>query len=246
MKNKFVIFLLTLTLFLFYFKGTAYGQLSDFLVPGVNCGIAWDIKTSKCCAPTKFDLVRAPDLGAPLNVVRDLVVGIIGNVASGVTDPLEDLQNKMLVPCQVGTPSTPGDPSNINCRCELKTTPTPGSLVALNSFCENQTSSLDKTNCSTCIKDGGVWTSIGCIQGSLNRFIGETVFGLGIGLAGGIALLCIIYAAFMMQSSQGNPEQLKKAQEMLTSCIMGLMLIIFSIFILRLIGVDILKIPGFL
>ena len=38
---------------------------------------------------------------------------------------------------------------------------------------------------------------------------------------------------------------LKKAQELITSCIMGLMLIIFSIFILRLIGVDILKIPGF-
>jgi len=50
----------------------------------------------------------------------------------------------------------------------------------------------------------------------------------------------------MMQSSQGNPEKLKKAQEMITSCIMGLMLIIFSVFILKLIGVNILKIPGFL
>jgi len=48
-----------------------------------------------------------------------------------------------------------------------------------------------------------------------------------------------------MQSSQGNPEKLKKSQDMITSCIMGLMLIIFSIFILKLIGVDILKIPGF-
>jgi len=68
---------------------------------------------------------------------------------------------------------------------------------------------------------------------------------MGIGLAGLIALLCIIYAAFMIQISSGNPERIKKAQELLTSCIMGLMLIIFSVFILRLIGVDILKIPGF-
>ena len=77
------------------------------------------------------------------------------------------------------------------------------------------------------------------------RFIEETIFGLGIGLAGMVSLLCIIYAAFTMQSSQGNPEKIKKAQELLTSCIMGLILIIFSVFILRLIGVSILRIPGF-
>jgi len=86
---------------------------------------------------------------------------------------------------------------------------------------------------------------MGCVYTDTKDFIEKTVFGLGIGLAGGFALLCIIYAAFMMQSSQGNPEKLKKAQELITSCIMGLMLIIFSVFILRLIGVSILKIPGF-
>ena len=91
----------------------------------------------------------------------------------------------------------------------------------------------------------GVWTGIGCVYTDTKAFIEKTVFGMGIGLAGVLALLCIIYSAFMMQSSQGNPEKLKKAQEMITSCIMGLMLIIFSVFILRLIGVDILNIPGF-
>ena len=78
---------------------------------------------------------------------------------------------------------------------------------------------------------------------NFKSIIEETVFGIGVGLAGGFSLLCIIYAAFMMQSSEGNPEKLKKAQEMITSCIMGLMLIIFSVFILRLIGVNLLKIP---
>lgn len=117
---------------------------------------------------------------------------------------------------------------------------------SLGRLCLMTNNNNEKNNCQNCIKNGeGLWTSLGCLKTDMTLFIKETVFGIGIGLAGTISLLCIIYAAFMMQSSQGNPEKLKKAQELLTSCIMGLMLIIFSVFILRLIGVDILRIPGF-
>ena len=97
--------------------------------------------------------------------------------------------------------------------------------------------------CDRCAVSG-FYTGIGCIPLTLEGFIGF-VFTFGIGLGGIIALLCIIYSAFVMQTSSGNPERLKKAQENLTSCIMGLMLIIFAVFILRLVGLDILKIPGF-
>ena len=99
--------------------------------------------------------------------------------------------------------------------------------------------------CPTRANGGGVYSGIGCIKTDIKQFIQETLLGMGVGLAGGFALLCLIYAAFQMQSSQGNPEKLKKSQELITSCIMGLMLIIFSVFILRLIGVNILRIPGF-
>jgi len=99
---------------------------------------------------------------------------------------------------------------------------------------------------NTCMKEGGgVWTALGCFSSDLSTVIKEKVFGWGVGLAGIISLFCIIYAAFQIQTSAGNAEKVKKAQELLTSCIMGLMLIIFSVFILKLIGVDILKIPGF-
>jgi hypothetical protein len=64
-------------------------------------------------------------------------------------------------------------------------------------------------------------------------------------IAAFIAIGCIIYAAVQIQLSQGDAEKLKKARETLTSCILGFMLIIFSVFILRVIGVDILQIPGF-
>ena len=100
--------------------------------------------------------------------------------------------------------------------------------------------------CSDCFANGGYWSGMGCIYFSnWQTFFEKNVFGLLIGLAGIISLFCIIYAAFQIQTSSGNAEKVKKAQELLTSCIMGLMLIIFSVFILKLIGIDILKIPGF-
>ena len=137
------------------------------------------------------------------------------------------------------------DANDPNCKCINPITPSPSYLKALNDFCQRQNKIEDRNACLACSNDGGVFSGIGCIKTDSKKFIEETIFRLGIGLAGGLSLLCIIYAAFMMQSSQGNPEKLKKSQDMITSCIMGLMLIIFSIFILKLIGVDILKIPGF-
>ena len=46
-------------------------------------------------------------------------------------------------------------------------------------------------------------------------------------------------------TSQGNPEAVKAAQEMIVSAVTGLLFIIFSYVILQIIGADILGIPGF-
>jgi len=101
--------------------------------------------------------------------------------------------------------------------------------------------------CTDCVVNkNGYWSAIGCVRfDSFSGFITDNLFPIAIGFAGMFALLCIIYSAFMMQTSQGSPEKIKKAQENLTSCILGLMIIIFSVFILRFIGVNILRIPGF-
>jgi len=91
--------------------------------------------------------------------------------------------------------------------------------------------------------DRGYWTGLGCIPTDFDSFITHFVMKIGIGFAGVVALLCIIFSAIMIQTSAGNAEKVKKAQQNMTSCILGLILIIFSIFILHLIGVDILRIP---
>lgn len=100
-------------------------------------------------------------------------------------------------------------------------------------------------SCTNCFTNGGVWSGIGCVYVlDFRRFIMENIFKLAVGFAGLVALGCIIYAAFLMQTASNDPEKIKKSQDLITSCIMGLMLIIFSIFILRVIGVDILRLPG--
>lgn len=87
-------------------------------------------------------------------------------------------------------------------------------------------------------------TAIGCIPtANMNLFI-AFILRWAIGIGGGIAFLLIVFAGFQIMTSAGNPERLKAGQELLTSAIAGLILLIFSVFILKIIGVDILKLPG--
>lgn len=85
-------------------------------------------------------------------------------------------------------------------------------------------------------------TAIGCIPvGNTTEFMGW-ILGWALGIGGGISFLLIVYASFMIMTSAGAPERLKAGQELLTSAISGLIMLIFSVFILKFIGIDILGI----
>jgi hypothetical protein len=87
-------------------------------------------------------------------------------------------------------------------------------------------------------------TAIGCIPfGDTNALVGF-ILRWAIGVGGGIAFILIVIAAFQIMSSSGDPERLKAGQELLTSALAGLIMLIFSVFILKVIGVDILGLPG--
>jgi len=117
---------------------------------------------------------------------------------------------------------------------------------------ESACKSVSNPECKSCFDQGGVWTAIGCVgkgsgadpSGKLNAFI-RTFLGIGTGVGGGIAFLLILFSGFQRIMSAGNPEKLHEAKDLMTAAISGLLLIIFSIFLLRLIGVEILQIPGF-
>lgn len=103
---------------------------------------------------------------------------------------------------------------------------------------------FNPTHCTPGASNSGILTAFGCIQTNPGEFIGR-IFGIILGLAGGIALLLIIYSGYRMVTAAGNPEALQGARETLTAAIVGLLFIIFSFVILEVIGVDVLRIPGF-
>lgn len=111
-------------------------------------------------------------------------------------------------------------------------------------LCQNLPST-EKISCEQCFLGGEMWTAFGCVPATMSGIINEWLIGIGLGIAGAITLLCVIYAAFLMQTSAGEPEKVTKAQELLTSCIVGLMVVIFATFIVRLFGIDLFRIPGF-
>lgn len=94
--------------------------------------------------------------------------------------------------------------------------------------------------------NSGIKTAIGCIPvlGSTDDFL-AAVLKWAVGIGGGIAFALMLYAGFMLMTAQGNPERMKAGQELLTSAVAGLILLIFSIFILKFIGVDILGLQKF-
>jgi len=94
--------------------------------------------------------------------------------------------------------------------------------------------------------ENGISTAIGCISvlEGQEQFLGD-ILRWAVGIGGGIAFLLIVYAGFMIMTAAGNPERLKAGQELLTSAISGLVLLIFSVFVLRFIGVDILGLGAF-
>jgi len=89
------------------------------------------------------------------------------------------------------------------------------------------------------------WTAIGCIPTDVSAILKDYVFVYGTGLAGGIAFLYFLYGAFLILTSMGSAEKINEGKEIMISAVSGLILIIFSVFLLGIIGVDILRIPGF-
>ena len=265
-KKNFIVYIVCLFIFLLFLQIQIFAQSPSptpvaggvISVPGVTCGNSGskDPTVRLCC---KKQIVFGMQTQIPIvSGLENLIESMRTNpalqsipVIGGFIDTIYNIKSATLqldrtttpIACPFGFPSTQ-DPNDPSCTCLEAITPSP--IDRLKEMCTKYFANSPETGqCQSCAAASGVWTGLGCVYGDTGRFVRETIFGFAVGLAGIVALICIIYAAFTLQTSRGNPEKIKKAQELLTSCIMGLMLILFSVFILRLIGVSILKIPGF-
>jgi hypothetical protein len=128
----------------------------------------------------------------------------------------------------------------------LPTTAPSSTVSTVCQYVSNDAQNPERKSCEDCvINKNGTWTALGCIETDLGAFFSK-LLTLSIGIAGGIAFLLILFGGFQILISAGNPEQMNAGREIITSAIAGLLLIIFSVFLLRLVGYDILRIPGFL
>ena len=94
---------------------------------------------------------------------------------------------------------------------------------------------------SKCTK---VTTALGEISTTPPGFV-KSVFGYLLSISGGVALIFIILSGYQLIFSHGDPEKVKEARDRLTSAIIGLLFVVFSMVILQVIGVDLLHLPGF-
>jgi len=105
-------------------------------------------------------------------------------------------------------------------------------------------SNCTKAGGELCDNNEGIQTAIGCVHTEPQKLI-KDIFTLSLGIGGGIAFLLMVWGAFEMITSAGNPDTLKAGKERFMNAIIGILFIVFSSLLLQIIGVDILNIPGF-
>lgn len=73
----------------------------------------------------------------------------------------------------------------------------------------------------------------------------KSLLSIIFGIAGGLAFLAVLYGSSLVLTSSGDPLKLSQGKEVIISSLFGIFLILFSVFLLRVVGVDILGLPGF-
>lgn len=89
---------------------------------------------------------------------------------------------------------------------------------------------------------GTIDTAFGNFSGNPGK-LAQKLFIVGVSVAGGVALIIMIFAGYKLITSRGNPDAIQSGRDLFTAAIIGLLVVIFAAFIIRIIGTT-LKIPG--
>lgn len=111
--------------------------------------------------------------------------------------------------------------------------------------CADQPAPPTYDQCQACMKKTGYnWTALGCIPSSTSGFI-KTLLSIILPIATAAAFLVLLYGGFLYIVSYGNRQKIALAKQLIEGTIGMILLIIFSVLLLRVIGFEVLGKPGF-
>lgn len=92
----------------------------------------------------------------------------------------------------------------------------------------------------TCDNGNGTPTALGCIPNQPAEAI-KLILPWAIRLGTGLAFLLFLYGAFTLITAGSDPQKVDTGKSIITSAAAGLIFIILSVILLRVIGIDILQ-----
>lgn len=72
-----------------------------------------------------------------------------------------------------------------------------------------------------------------------------SLYGIGLSFIGVVALLFIVYGGFLILTSQGSQDQLRRGKSYITYSIIGVVLAVAGYALYQILAIDVIKIPGF-
>ena len=87
-------------------------------------------------------------------------------------------------------------------------------------------------------------TELGCLPQDPVKFSSD-IYGIGLGLIGGVALIAIMYGGYLILISKGDASLLNKGKSYILYAILGVLLAVGGFALYQITTTDILKIPGF-
>lgn len=93
-------------------------------------------------------------------------------------------------------------------------------------------------------ENGVLNTDLGPIPCSPTAFT-TSLYGIGLSFIGVVALLFIVYGGFLILTSQGNPDQIRRGKAYITYSVVGVVLAISGYALYQILAIDVIKIPGF-
>jgi len=99
---------------------------------------------------------------------------------------------------------------------------------------------------------GHAYTTLGCVKTDLGSFeskgaaksLVQVALNFIFSIVGALSFIYLIYGAFFITTSQGDPERLNEGKKIVLGAIVGLLFSLFAVLIIKIIATQILKTPN--